>query len=96
MIILMMHEENMSFLSLMVQIWGLIATFALTFMCRRKKWARSIGPVLMFAVNFLAQNIIAGEGPGACVGAIVLPLYGYLVSRAALAVAKLLEHNRNG
>ena len=50
----------------------------------------------MFAVNFVAQVVIAGEGPGVCVGAFVLPLYGYLASWAALTLAKLIEHNRHG
>ncbi len=89
----MMDQGTMS---LMLQIWGLAAAFALTFMCRRQKWARFLGPVLMFIICIVAQIVIAGGGPGACVGIVVLPLYGYLVSWAALAVARRLEHNRNG
>jgi hypothetical protein len=53
------NSENMSFLSLMLPIWGLIAVFAITFVCRRKRWAMAIGPVLMFAVHFAAQNVTA-------------------------------------
>jgi hypothetical protein len=84
------YSENMSLLSLMLPIWGLIGTFAITFVCRRKRWAIAIGPVLMFVVNFAAQNAIAGEGPGACAGAMVLPLCGLFVSWATLNVTKRL------
>jgi len=86
----------MSFLSLMLQILGLIITFVLTFMCSRKKGAIAIGPGLMFVVNFVAQSLIAGEGPGAFVGAFVLPLYGLLVSGIALAIARLLKRDHEG
>ena len=83
-------SENMSLLSLMLPIWGLIAAFAITFVCRRKKWAIAIGPLLMFAVHFAAQNVTGTEGPAACASALVLPLCGLLVSWATLKVTKRL------
>jgi hypothetical protein len=89
-----LYSENMSFLSLMVPIWGLIAAFVLTFLCRRKRWAVAIGPVLMFAVHFAAQNVTATEGPAACASALLLPLGGLLVSWATLKVAKRLGRSR--
>ncbi len=88
------YSENMSFLSLMLPIWGLIAAFVLTFICRRKRWAIAIGPVLMFAVHFAAQNVTAMEGPAACASALVLPLCGLLVSWATLKVTKRLGRSR--
>jgi hypothetical protein len=68
-----LYSENTSFLSWMLPIWGLIAAFTITFLCRRKRWAMAIGPVLMFAVHFAAQNVTATEGPAACVSALALP-----------------------
>jgi len=84
------NSENMSLLSLMLPIWGLIAVLALTFLCRRKRWAMAIGPVLMFAVHFATQNVTATEGPAACASSLVLPLCGLLVSWATLRVTKHL------
>ncbi len=89
-----LYSENMSFLSLMLPIWGLVASFVLTFVCRRKRWAIAIGPVLMFAVHFAAQNVTAIEGPAACASALVLPLGGLLVSWATLKMTKRLGRPR--
>lgn len=50
-------------------------------------WALAIGPILMFIVNFLAQVLLAGEGPGACAGAVILPVYGLAASRLMLGLA---------
>ncbi len=88
------YSEDMSLLSLMLPIWGLIGAFALTFVCRRKRWAIAIGPVLMFAVHSAAQNVTAIEGPAACASALVLPLGGLLVSWATLKVTKRLGRSR--
>lgn len=85
-----MYSDNMSFPSLMLPIWGLIAVLAITFVCRRKRWAIAIGPVLMFAVHFAAQNVTSTEGPAACASALVLPLCGLLVSWATLKVTRRL------
>jgi len=84
----------MSLLSLMLQVWGLIAVLVITFVCRRKAWAIAIGPVLMFVVNVVAQIVVAGEGPGACAGALVLPLCGLFVSWATLKMTKHLGRPR--
>ncbi len=91
-----MYSENMSFLALMLPLWGLIAVFAVTFVCRRKRWAMAIGPVLMFAVHFAAQNVTATEGPAACASALVLPLCGLLVSWATLKVTGCLGRPKKG
>jgi hypothetical protein len=88
------YSENMSLLSWMLPIWGLIAAFVLTFLCRRKRWAIAIGPVLMFAVHFAAQSVTAIEGPAACASALALPLGGLLVSWATLKVTRHLGRSR--
>ncbi len=77
----------MGFLALMVQVWGLIAAVAFTYMWRRKKWALAVGPVLGLLVNIVGQIIIAGGGPGACVGCVAFPLCGLAVSWLTLTIA---------
>jgi hypothetical protein len=89
-----LYSENMSFLSLILPLWGLITAFALTFVCRRKRWAIAIGPVLIFAVRFAAQNVTATEGPAACASALLLPLGGLPVSWATLKVTRHLGRSR--
>ena len=88
------YSEDMSLLSLMLPIWGLIAVSVITFLCRRQRWAIAIGPVLMFAVHFVTQNVTAIEGPAACASALVLPLCGLLVSWATLKVTRRLGRPR--
>jgi uncharacterized membrane protein YhaH (DUF805 family) len=88
------YSENMSLLSLMLPVWGLIAAFVLTFLGRRKRWAIAIGPVLMFAVHFATQNVTAMEGPAACASVLVLPLCGLLVSWATLKMTRRLGRSR--
>lgn len=86
-----MNADYMEFLSLMVQVWGVIAVVAFTFMWRRKKWALAVGPVLGFLVNIVGQILIAGGGQGACVGFVGLPLYGLIISWLTLRIAGSLR-----
>jgi hypothetical protein len=82
-----MSHDDLGFLSLMLQVWGLIVVVAFTLLWHRRKWALAIGPVLMFIVNFVAQVLLAGGGPGACAGAVILPLYGLAASWLTLRLA---------
>jgi hypothetical protein len=41
-----MHREELSLLSLLLQVWGLLAVVALTLLWRCRPWALAIGPVL--------------------------------------------------
>jgi hypothetical protein len=72
---------------LLVQVWGLLTVVALTLLWRRRKWVLAVGPVLMLVVNFVAQVLLAGGGPGACAGLLVLPFYGLVVSWLTLRLA---------
>lgn len=76
----------MDFLSLTIQVWGAISVVAFTFMWRRKKGALAVGPVLGFLANIVAQILIAGGGPGACVGFVAFPLCGLLISWLTLRI----------
>jgi hypothetical protein len=77
----------MGFLSLMVQVWGAIAAVAFTFMWRHKRWALAVGPVIGLLVDVVAQILIAGGGPGACLGFVAFPLSGLLISWLTLRIA---------
>jgi hypothetical protein len=89
-----MSQDNWDLLSLLLQVWGLVVTVPFTLLWRRRKWALATGPVLMFIVNFVAQVVLAGGGPGACVGAFVLPACGLFLSWATLTLAKWFERTR--
>lgn len=66
--------------SLFLQILGLIIVGLFARHIGRKRQAISFAIIFMFVINFVAQVIIAGEGPGGCVGAIALPLYGVIIA----------------
>ena len=82
-----MNGSYRGFLSLVVQILGLIAAVAVTFVCRRKRWAIAVGPAFGFVVDFVAQILIAGGGPGAFAGFFVFPIGGLLISWLTLRIA---------
>ena len=44
--------------------------------------------VIMVAVNIVGQVIIAGEGPGACCGFILLPVLGCVVAWITVSISK--------
>lgn len=81
-----MLDEGRESLALQVQVCALIATVALTYLCRRRKSAPAVGLVMGFMVNVVSQIAIAGGGPGACVGFFIFPLYGWLASHLTLRV----------
>jgi len=76
--------------SLALQLWGLLVTAIIGLKTGKIKASIISGVILMAVVNFVAQTIIAGEGPGACVGFIVLPCYGGVVACLAAAISKKL------
>ena len=88
-----MFDGSPESLSLLFQIVGFVAVAVFTFLCRRRRWAIAIGPVFGLAIDIVAQIIIAGGGPGACVGFFVFPLYGLVISWLTL---KLASRRRRG
>ena len=81
------NADYMDFLSLMVQVWGVIAVVAFTFLCRRKRWAPALGIIIGFFVDIVALGVLTGGGPEMCFGFVLFPLCGWLISRATLAIA---------
>ena len=47
-----------------------------------------ISVVIMVVVNIIGQVIIAGEGPAACLGFIVLPILGCVVAWITVSISK--------
>ena len=78
--------------SLFLQILGLIIVGLFAWRIKKKSYAILFGIIFMFIINFVAQIVIAGGGPGACVGAFALPVYGAIV---ALICFNLSEKRRN-
>lgn len=66
--------------SLFLQILGLIIVGLFAWRIKKKRQAILFAIISMFIINFVAQVVIAGEGPGACAGAIILPFYGVIVA----------------
>jgi len=53
-----------------------------------------MGVVLMLCANVVGQIIIAGEGPGACVGFFILPLYGALAAWITVCISNSIRRKR--
>ena len=83
-----MFDGSPESLSFLFQIVGFVAVAVFTFLCRRRRWAIAIGPVFGLAINIIAQIVIAGGGPGACVGFVAFPLYGLAISWLTLRLAR--------
>jgi uncharacterized membrane protein len=97
-----MSQEAAETLSLVVQLFGLFITVIIAFFCK-KKTAVISGIVTMFIANIVGQILIAGGGPGAFAGIILLPVLGgftaYIVvtiKGVALKRQKAVRRNPNG
>jgi hypothetical protein len=73
--------------SLLLQLWGLLVTAIIAAKTRSKSISIPLSVVIMVVVNIVGQMIIAGEGPAACLGFIVLPIYGCVVALIAVSVS---------
>jgi len=49
------------------------------------------GVLAMLFANIFGQIIIAGEGPGACVGFVILPVYGVGVSLVSIHITRFVK-----
>jgi len=67
-------------LSLIVQISALVVVFLFTLISSKKENCLLFAAIFMFIINIIAQIVIAGGGPGACLGMIALPSLGIMVA----------------
>ena len=74
--------------SLLLQSWGLLVTVIIATKTKSIRISIPLSIVIMVIVNFVGQVIIAGEGPGACVGFFLLPILGCLVALVTVSVSK--------
>jgi hypothetical protein len=79
--------------SLYLQILGLIIVALFAWRIKKKREAYSFAICFMFIINLIAQVIIAGEGPGACAGAVVLPLYGVIIAWICVRLSSRKTNN---
>ena len=63
-------------LSLIIQLFALVLVVVISCILTRRWVAMTCAVFIMLLTNIVAQIIVAGEGPGACVGFVALPLYG--------------------
>ena len=69
--------KELNIYSLLFQIIGLLAVVLFTAIFAKKmNHAVWLGGIWMFIVNIIAQIVIAGGGPGACIGSFGLPIMG--------------------
>ena len=90
-----MSQEEREILSLIIQTGGLLATIVFVAICRKKKKCVLAAIVIMFLANFVGQVLIAGGGPGAFAGAILLPFLGVIVALITCGIANLFCRKRN-
>ena len=88
MIVQNISVEMMSFLVQSLTLL-LIAVYSASVINHRK--AFKFGCYMMFLVNIIGQVIIAGGGPGACIGIVILPLWGGGVGCGVVGLIKLLQ-----
>jgi len=85
---------NRELLSLLIQVSCLIFLFILCFYTNKFKIMIGVAVLLMIVINFIAQILIAGEGPGACVGIIALPYLGVLVVFVAFGIKRWVRNKK--
>ncbi len=78
--------------SLLLQIIGLIIVGLFAWRIKKKRYAIIFGIIFMFIINFVAQVVIAGEGPGAFAGAFILPFYGVIVAWICVSLSLKKEN----
>jgi hypothetical protein len=82
-------------LSLLVQILCLIFTaFYSVINYKKIKSCLLFAILVMLFANIFGQIIIAGGGPSAFVGWIILPLYGAIVALGAVYITRLVKKIR--
>lgn len=75
-----------SILSLFIQVFTMV--FVLVTAHRFGKGAFAFGAFAMLLANIVGQIVVAGGGPGACVGMVALPAYGMLMAWVSLSVSE--------
>ena len=81
----MITSETCSFL---LQLLGLLVTVIIAAKTRSIRISIPLSIVIMVAVNIVGQVIIAGEGTAACLGFIVLPIWGCVVAWITVSISK--------
>ena len=84
-----MYEEQ-EILSFAVQLICVIATIWLSVKYRKKsKSAVLCSAAVMFVGNLVGQGVIMQGGPGFCVGFILMPILGVIISGMTIIMIKV-------
>ncbi len=76
--------------SLFTEISGLILIFVFAAIVRNLKWAIIMAIITMTVTNIVSQIIIAKGGPGACVGAIIMPILGVVTAWISVSLSNVI------
>lgn len=80
-----MTNESLSF---WLQLISLFIVFLFAVVIKRKKLSIGFGVCFMFVVNFMAQFLLMGGGPGGCLGFLALPAIGAIIAWATCDISK--------
>jgi len=81
--------------SLILQVSALALVIIFAAIWRKKKnWILIISPIFMFLINFVAQGIIAGGGPGLAIGSVLLPLYAFFFVSITVNIANRISEKK--
>jgi hypothetical protein len=81
-------------LSLCLQTFGFLVVCILSLYITRTGIALIVAIIIMLVINFVAQVLIAGEGPGACVGLVALPYLGCIVVLVTQKIQNIYHSRR--
>lgn len=80
---------NSELASIVIQLFGVLCTAAVGGMFGRK-YVPLVGTVMGLIINVVGQILVAGGGPGACVGFVFLPLVCIVAGYLGYAIRYLI------
>jgi hypothetical protein len=92
---LIVQNLSVEMMSLIIQLLTLLLVAVYGVHKANIRIAFKFGCYTMLLANIFGQLIIAGGGPGACVGFIALPLFGGGVGAGAAAFAGAIKNKAN-
>jgi hypothetical protein len=81
--------------SFFVECGGFVILLMFATLNRNFKQSAIAAIVIMSVANIISQIVIAGGGPGACVGAVIMPLLGILMVWGVVSLIHFISAKRN-
>jgi len=77
--------------SLIIQMCGLLLTVLVSVFSKKISRAIVTGIVIMEIANIVGQGLVAKEGPGLCVGFVLLPILGVLFAYISFKISSYVK-----